>query len=105
MRLLVKYVASVYVVPGNVKTVLALGQAAIVTEGGQRWLQVPVTNEGGTRKILKDVKLEISGMTLGGAQLKGMEGENVLARTTRLFRVPVPEGMSAVSGTPRLLLQ
>lgn len=105
MRLLVKYVASVYVVPANVKAVLTVGDTQLVTEGGKRWLQLRVTNDGGTRKILKDVKLEVGGMTLAGEQLKGMDGENVLARTTRVFRVSAPAGLTAVSGPARLILQ
>ncbi len=104
MRLLVKYVASVYVVPPNVKAVLTVGETRIVNDGGRRWLQLAVTNEGGTRKILKDVKLEVGGMTLSGAQLKGMEGENVLANTTRVFRVATPDSLTSVGGQARLVL-
>ncbi|MBX3585381.1 MAG: molecular chaperone [Ramlibacter sp.] len=105
MRLLVKYVASVYVVPGNVKAVLKVGETRLVAEGDKRWLQVSVTNEGGTRKILKGVKLQVAGMTLSGDQLKGMEGENLLAGTTRVFRVAAPAGLDAVSAPARLILE
>jgi|JI8StandDraft_1071087.scaffolds.fasta_scaffold159809_2 fimbrial chaperone protein len=105
MRLLVKYVASVYVVPTNVKAVLSVTDTKIVAEGNNRWLQVTVNNEGSTRKILKDLKVEVAGVTLSGEQLKGMEGENVLARTTRVFRVPAPAGLPAVSAPARLVLQ
>lgn len=105
MRLLVKYVASVYVVPANVKAVLSVTDTRLVAEGGTRWLQVTVHNEGGTRKILKDLKVDVAGVTLAGAQLKGMEGENVLARTTRVFKVPAPAGLTAVSAPARLVLQ
>lgn len=105
MRLLVKYVASVYVVPVNVKAVLSVTDTRIVTEGSRRWLQVTVNNDGGTRKILKDLKVEVAGIMLAGEQLKGMEGENVLARTTRVFRVPAPAGLTAVGSPARLVLQ
>jgi fimbrial chaperone protein len=105
MRLLVKYVASVYVVPANVKAVLAVTDTRLVSEGSARWLQVTVNNEGNTRKILKDLKVEVAGVTLAGEQLKGMEGENVLARTTRVFRVPAPAGLAAVNAPARLVLQ
>lgn len=105
MRLLVKYVASVYVVPANVKAVLAVTDTRLVSEGSARWLQVTVNNEGNTRKILKDLKVEVAGVTLAGEQLKGMEGENVLARTTRVFRVPAPAGLTAVNAPARLVLQ
>jgi len=104
MRLLVKYVAAVYVVPTNVKAVLKVGETSLVTEGAKQWLQVSVVNEGSMHKILKDLKLDVGGMTLAGAQLKGMEGENVLARTTRVFRISAPAGLTAVSGPARLVL-
>ncbi|WP_374666891.1 molecular chaperone [Ramlibacter sp.] len=105
MRLLVKYVASVYVVPANVRAVLKTGEAKVVTAGNARWLEVPVTNEGGTRRILKNAQLEVAGRTLGAEQLKGLEGENVLAGTTRVFRVPAPADLPATPGAVRLIVQ
>jgi fimbrial chaperone protein len=98
MRLLVKYVASVYVVPNGARPVIRAGEARVVTESGSRWLEVAVTNEGTTRKILKDARLELGGRTLSGAQLKGLDGENVLAGTTRRFRVPAPADLAVPSG-------
>jgi fimbrial chaperone protein len=98
MRLLVKYVASVYVVPSGARPVIKAGEARVITEAGNRWLEVAVTNEGTTRKILKDARLELAGRTLSGAQLKGLDGENVLAGTTRRFRVPAPADLAVPSG-------
>jgi len=105
MRLLVKYIASVYVVPRNVRAVLSVTEAQIVSEGAQRWLQVKVKNEGGTRKILKNAKLIIGPLSLSGDALLGMEGENVLAQTARVFRVKLPTELLTLDTTPRLLLE
>jgi fimbrial chaperone protein len=105
MRLLVKYVASVYVVPRNVKAVLSVADTQLVSEGDKRWLQIQLRNDGGTRKILKGAKLEVAGQTLAGEQLKGLEGENMLAGAQRTFRLPAPVGINAVSSPARLLIE
>lgn len=104
MRLLVKYIASIYVVPHNVKAVLSVPEAQIVTEGDQRWLQVKVRNDGGTRKILKNVKLLIGKLNLAGDALSGMEGENVLAQTSRVFRLKLPPELNKLDDLPRLMI-
>jgi len=105
MRLLVKYIASVYVVPRNVRALLSVSEAQIVSEGAQRWLQVKVQNDGGTRKILKNAKLIIGPLSLSGDALLGMEGENVLAQTARVFRVKLPTEVLTLDSPPRLLLE
>jgi fimbrial chaperone protein len=105
MRLLVKYVASAYVVPRDVKVVLAVTEAKVIEEPTGRWLQVQVRNDGTTRKILKGVRLVVGDITLQGAQLKGLEGENLLAGTTRVFRVPAPQGLVATPASVRLLVE
>ena len=105
MRLLVKYIASVYVVPRNVRALLSVSEAQIVNEGAQRWLQVKVQNDGGTRKILKNAKLIIGPLSLSGDALLGLEGENVLAQTARVFRVKLPTDVLTLDSPPRLLLE
>jgi fimbrial chaperone protein len=105
MRLLVKYIASVYVVPRNVRALLSVSEAQIVSEGALRWLQVKVQNDGGTRKILKNAKLIIGPTSLSGDALLGMEGENVLAQTARVFRVKLPTEVLSLDSPPRLLLE
>lgn len=104
MRLLVKYIASIYVVPPNVKAVLSVPEAQIVGEGDQRWLQVKVRNDGGTRKILKNAKLLIGKLNLVGDALSGMEGENVLAQTSRVFRLKLPPELKKLDDLPRLMM-
>jgi hypothetical protein len=47
-------------------------------------------NQGKTRKILKNISLDIGGVSLSSPDLKGLEGENILADTIREFRVPMP---------------
>jgi fimbrial chaperone protein len=105
MRLLVKYVASVYVVPQNVKAVLSVQDVQAATDSQGQWLDVTVLNEGGTRKILRDARLVLGGTTLEGAAVKGLAGENILAKTTRTFRIPAPAGLKMPLTPARLVLE
>lgn len=87
MRLLVKYVASVYVLPSNLKAILSITKLEVV-DG--KWLAITMQNQGKTRKILKNITLDIGRVSLSSLDLKGLEGENILADTIREFRVPMP---------------
>lgn len=87
MRLLVKYVASVYVLPSNLKAILSVTKLEVL-DG--KWLAITMQNQGKTRKILKNISLDIGGVSLSSPDLKGLEGENILADTIREFRVPMP---------------
>ena len=87
MRLLVKYVASVYVLPSNLKAILSVTKLEVV-DG--KWLAITIQNQGKTRKILKNISLDIGSVSLSSLDLKGLEGENILADTIREFRVPLP---------------
>ena len=105
MRLLVKYIASLYVVPRNVRALLSVSDAQIVKEDEQRWLRFKVQNEGGTRKILKNAKLIVGPLSLSGDALTGVEGENVLAQTARVFRVKLPAEVLSLDSPPRIVLE
>lgn len=105
MRLLVKYVASLYVLPRNAKPALSVTDASLVREAdGQRWLEVTLRNGGSSRKILKNATLLIGELSLSGAALNGMEGENLLAQTTRVFRLHAPAQLTAIQAPVRLVL-
>lgn len=104
MRLLVKYVASAYVVPANVKAVLSVPQARLVRDAQGAWMEVTVRNEGTTRKILTGLKLGVGDRILDTAALKGMAGENVLAGATRVFRIPAPTNLAEPLPPVRLLM-
>lgn len=105
MRLLVKYVASVYVLPRNARPSVTVSEARIAQEAGQRWLLVTVHNGGGSHKILKNAQLVMGSLSLSGEALKGLEGENVLAQTTRVFRLKAPTDMTEIQAPVRLVLE
>jgi len=93
VRLLVRYVASVYVTPPTAKPDVAV--TALAPQG--KTLAVTVANRGNARQILRDAVLTINGggktVTLRGEQLNGLGGENVLAGSTRKFSIPLPTGL------------
>ena len=62
-------------------------------------------NEGGARKVMRDAKLVIGGMTLDGSAMKGLAGENILAKTTRVFRIAAPAGLKLPLTPARLVLE
>jgi fimbrial chaperone protein len=101
MRLLVKYVASVYVMPPNLKAILAVQKTQVI-DG--KWLAITVQNQGKTRRILKDLTVDIGSVTLSGEALKGMAGENILAGATREFRVTLPAQKIDIQAPVRLRL-
>lgn len=105
MRLLVKYVASAYVVPANVKAILSVQSVQAVSDSKGKWLDVTVLNEGTTRKVLREAKLVVGSTTLEGAAVKGLAGENILAKTTRTFRIPAPADVKTPLMPARLVLE
>ncbi len=105
MRLLVKYVASAYVVPANVKAILSVQSVQAVSDSTGKWLDVTVLNDGTTRKVLREAKLVVGSTTLEGAAVKGLAGENILAKTTRTFRIPAPADLKTASMPARLVLE
>lgn len=99
VRLLVKYVASVYVVPTGAAAKLSVASTAaatLKTDQGQTIpaLEIVVRNDGGAHKVMRDLEVKLSSggkeITLGKEQLKGMIGENVLPGVSRHFLIPWP---------------
>ncbi|WP_207459657.1 fimbria/pilus periplasmic chaperone [Azospirillum sp. SYSU D00513] len=94
VRLLVRYVGSVYITPPGAKPDLAV--TALAPEGKQ--LAVTVANRGTARQILRDPTLTIQAggkpVQVRGAGLAGLTGENLLAGATRRFLIPMPAGLA-----------
>lgn len=106
VRLLVKYIASLYVVPPDARANVALVSAAPADNGAV--LELVARNEGTKRQILKDASLKLSAggqtLTLDATQLEGFAGENILGGTTRRFRLPWPKGLPVGPVTANLIL-
>ncbi len=103
VRLLVRYVASLYVMPQGVRPSVGIVSAGKAADGR---LELVVRNSGTSRQILREPTLTLQGggktVTLAADQLEGLAGENLLAGTTRRFLLPWPAGLAAGSVTASL---
>ena len=100
MRILVRYVGSIYVRPSGVEDDVVV---AAVQEGEQpdgRRLAVTFENRGNAHAILRNLRLELRSRSqpdtrveLGPERLQGFAGENILAQHKRRFVLDWPEGL------------
>ena len=92
----IRYLASVYVQPGGTKEKV-VSRTEVVNGEATKSLQLDVCNEGSRHVILKDLVVELS---CGGSSVKlpqelvaKIDGENLLAGSTRRLRMPWPQGL------------
>ncbi|MBB6254809.1 fimbrial biogenesis chaperone [Nitrospirillum iridis] len=108
VKLLVKYVASLYVVPEGAKAKLVVVSATpkpATPPATGTVMEVVVRNDGTSRQVMRDLELtaQVNGktVTLRKEQLTGMVGENVLAGVSRRFHIPwpadLPQGPATVT--------
>lgn len=99
VRLLVRYVASLYIEPPGVKAAVSFVSAKQETTPQGPALAIVLRNDGNARQIMKEPTVTLSGggktVTLKAEQLAGLVGENLLGGTTRQFLIPVPAGLPA----------
>lgn len=97
VRLLVRYIASVYVMPDGVGPEVRVAGAGAVSEDGRRFVELLVENGGTAHQILAEPRLTLSAgggtVTLEGEALAALAGENVLAGARRRFLLPWPSGL------------
>ena len=96
MKLLVRYIASVYIVPDGAKPKVALQGAGPAADGSG--LELVFTNAGSAHALLTDLTLTVkdgSGQViLGKEELENVSGQNLLAGHTRRFVIPWPAGIA-----------
>lgn len=106
IRVLVRYVGSVYVVPKAVRSDVVVESASSEADGQvSTKLKVVLDNRGTAHALLKGLTLRLvpvtpdgtaprnAGILLSGDGLKGIYGENILAQTKRRFLVAWPEAI------------
>jgi fimbrial chaperone protein len=100
IKVLLRYLGSVYIEPANVKPDVVL-EAAVPQKGTNAADQLAITlnNQGSARAILKSLKLSLTSaqgtaVTLQPEQLKGMNNEVILAGNKRQFVIPWPTGLA-----------
>jgi fimbrial chaperone protein len=92
IRILFRYIAALYVVPAGASGHLSLGAVAASEVDGKAGFMVRIDNDGDKHFITKSPRLQLRGgaqeLDLSGEFLKGLEGLNVLARSSREVFIP-----------------
>ncbi len=99
IKMLLKYVAALYVNPGDTEAKLSVSEIIAGNE-----LTVVLENQGSEHQMLINPTLTLTKGTqkirLSGDALKSMAGENMLAGSRRIFRIPsVPAVTNGFQGT------
>jgi fimbrial chaperone protein len=105
LRVMVRYLGAIYVVPPGVLSSVAVEKAGHAKgKDGKPQLEILVRNSGNAHTLLKDLVVEVKGPGAGGkgeatvrmegTKLAKMVGENVLAQTLRRFVLPWPEELA-----------
>ena len=96
MKLLVRYIASLYVVPDGAAPEVALVSAVPSSDGAG--LELVFENSGSAHALLSELVLTIAGgggeVVLTKGQLEGVAGQNVLAGRTRQSVIAWPAGIA-----------
>jgi len=113
LKILFKYIGSVYIVPPNVSPKVSLESAVCQGETDKTGkkdnkLQLTFANQGTAHALLTNLRLnlapigkESNPVKLEAKQLTGVNGENMLAGSKRQFSLPCPAGLpnDKLSGT------
>ncbi len=96
LKLLVRFIASIYIVPQNARPVIKVQKALhSVNKQGQQHLVLQLENEGEAHVLLRDpvLSLMVNGLTvsLKKEQLALIASQNILAGHRREFRLPWPK--------------
>ncbi len=101
IRILTRYVGSLYVLPPQAKPDIRLTQFRAGTDKeGRKGLYLEFQNLGTAHSILADLRIELSAggqkVVFEGEPLKGIDGENLLAGSRRNFFIPLPPELQDV---------
>ncbi len=95
IKMLLKYVAALYVDPGETKSILKV----IDIKKNKKEISITLKNEGSRHAPLINPILSLTNgsnkIKLQGDQLRGLAGENILAETTRIFNIPLSSQVSS----------
>ncbi len=98
IRVLMKYVASLYVVPPGARAAIVPISAERVTIDDQPQLRLVLENRGSAHQLLLAPRLTVSGTDGTGRALEKTEvqalvGANLLAHSQRVFYIPLPASL------------
>jgi len=98
IQVMLRYVASLYVRPDNAKSNIVLRSLSKDKDAkGNATLKLTVENTGTRHSLLEDIKLSVGGAVLVTADLPGIADNNVLAKTSRTFVIPLPAKLKNIS--------
>lgn len=95
INMLLRYMGTLYVTPKQARPQLELLSTRLVRTNDLTLLEVCVENRGTAHQLLTDSRLTLTpkdgkAVVLDKEHLQGMEGENVLAKSRRYFRINCP---------------
>lgn len=94
IKMLLRYVAALYVNPGKQKSDVVLKKSTLKNSS----LVLHLDNKGGQHQILNDLVLVVENgeekKDLKGSDIPGLKGENILAKTARIFKLPLKGPLS-----------
>jgi fimbrial chaperone protein len=99
IRILTRYVGSLYVVPPHARADVRLVEQKLGTDSnGKEGLFLVFHNQGTAHTILSDLTIEVGGgdtkILFQGDDLQGISGENLLSGARKAFFLPLPEELA-----------
>jgi fimbrial chaperone protein len=95
IKLLLKYLGALYVSKDQFKSKIK----AKILSIKDNMVAIEVSNSGQKHQVLRKLKVEFKNKTkkktiVEGEILKGMDGENVLSKSNRIFKIPLSEQLT-----------
>jgi len=102
VKVLFRYIAALYVAPPNVNYKLAITKAVYAEQDGKKGFLVTITNSGTRHALVNDPVVKLTGagspaVTLQEDDAKALQGQNLLAGSTRLFFFPSDKAVQGVN--------
>jgi fimbrial chaperone protein len=104
IRVLLRYAAALYVEPKKLNSKVSLEKFSIE----DKFISFHLKNSGGKHQILSDLSIKVSGkksFEIESDDLKGMTGENVLAASERIFKIPKEGKLKDIEATDSIKIK
>ncbi len=102
VKVLFRYIAALYVAPPNVNYKLTITKAVYAEQDGKKGFLVTIVNSGTRHALINDPIIKLTGtgianITLKDDEVKALQGQNILADSTRLFFFPSDKATQGVN--------